>query len=507
MCVGDVCYAGRAMAYPLLALYMLLIAACDSSTGGDSSAIGSEADAGEHTDDAGAATSHDAGPPPETGTERMQASRLFSIDPNTLPFDAIAGSKVETDRYWGVLDGAGYRIEVPKEWNGYLVMYAHGYVGSVPALRAATPPIRRHLIEHGYAWAASSYSANYYDVRAGIEDTNKLALAWKRLVGDNGRSVTEPSKRYLIGHSMGGHITGAAIEKEAGSTANNKVSYKGAVPMCGVMGDTQLFNYFGAFQAAAQKLSGVPATSEFASIRMQVQNALFTMYPAATTPAGDKLKAVVRNLTGGARPLFEAGFATKGLQDAVWSTFGGDGTIDGILVKRVVDTEAIVYQLDDDPAQSAEEKAFNADVERVKADRDANALRKDGLRYIPQVNGDFNIPIVSLHTLGDLYVPFWMEQLYRKRAMDKGSNDWLVQRAIRGTRHCEFTYLEQTEAFDAMINWEQNGIKPEGDDVLDAKLLRDPNYGCKFTRNSFAPEDMTASSTIMAARAAVPACP
>src|SRR5262245_12585976 len=174
--------------------------------------------------------------------------------------------------------------------------------------------------------------------------------------------LEEPTKRYLIGHSMGGHITAAAIEKEAQDTAPNKVHYAAAMPMCGVTGDTELFNYFAAFQIAAQQLAGTPVSmtpADFMAVRMQVQDALFTTYPTATTPAGDKLKAIVRNLTGGARPAFDAGFGSKQWEDAVWSTFGGDGTINGILDRAVTDTRMIVYQLDDDPAQSDEEKKFN----------------------------------------------------------------------------------------------------------------------------------------------------
>jgi pimeloyl-ACP methyl ester carboxylesterase len=485
-------------------LTLPVVSACDSSPDPKPSA---DRDSGKSGEDAGDHADHDAGPS-DVGPARAQASRMFTVDQTMLAFDAIAGSTLETDRWSGVLDGAGYRIEVPKNWNGFLVMYAHGYVGAVPALRITLPSIRKHLIEQGYAWAASSYSTNYYDVRSGVEDTNKLALAFKRIAADNGRTLSEPTKYYLIGHSMGGHITGAAIEKEASTTAINKVNYKGAVPMCGVMGDTELFNYFTAYQHAAQKLAGVPSpVTDFPSVRMQIQDALFSTYPTATTPAGDKVKAIVRNLTGGARPMFDAGFAVKGLQDAVWSTFGGDGTINGILTKRVLDTRNTVFQLDDDPAQSAEEKTFNAEVERATPDADANGLRKDGLRWIPQVNGEFSIPVVTLHTLGDLYVPFKMEQIYRERATAKGSGAWLVQRAIRGTSHCEFTYAEQVDAFEAMINWEQKGIKPEGDDVLDPRLVSSPSYGCKFTNNAFTPEEMPPTGMVPTARAAVPACP
>lgn len=34
--------------------------------------------------------------------------------------------------------------------------------------------------------------------------------------------------------------------------------------------------------------------------------------------------------------------------------------------------------------------------------------------------------VVSIHTLGDMYVPFSMEQIYQKRVAAKGNSSWLV---------------------------------------------------------------------------------
>lgn len=303
-------------------------------------------------------------------------------------------------------------------------------------------------------------------------------------------------------------MTGAAIEKEAQETAANKVKYAGAVPMCGVLGDTELFNYFTAYQFAAHQLSNVPVptapVADFMPIRMQMRDALFSTYPTVTTPAGDKLKTIVENLSGGARPNFALGFASMMWQDAVWNTFGGDGKVSGVLARQVTDTTDIVYQLDSDPALSAEEKTFNDEVHRVTAEPDANPKQPDGVRWVPVVNGEFDIPVVAIHTLGDLYVPFKMEQIYRQRAEAKGSAEHLVQRAIRGTGHCDFTAAEQIDAFDAMAKWEQEGVKPEGDDVLDPAIVGAPDYGCKFTKNTFTTAEM---GTVALARMAAPACP
>ncbi|HET8939765.1 MAG TPA: hypothetical protein VFN67_40275 [Polyangiales bacterium] len=464
-------------------------AAMDASMNRDASAPGDEADAA-------------TGAPPTH--ERAQDGRTYMVDEAALAFEGLPNA----DAWSGKLGNAGYRIEVPKAWNGILVMYAHGYAGTGNVLNVTTPSIREYLINNGYAWAASSYSANYYDVRAGVEDTNALALEFTALAAKNGRMLEAPRKRYLIGHSMGGHVTGAAIEREARETAVHKVEYDGAVPMCGVMGDTQLFNFFTAFQWAAEKLAGVPYTtgpvSDPAALRMQLQAALFKTYPTELTWAGVKLRDLVRNLTGGARSNFDQGYATKQWQDALWTTVGGDGTINGILAKPVTDTREIVYQFDADPAINAEERAFNDEIHRSTPEPDANGLRSDGLRWIPQVNGEFEIPVVAMHTLGDLYVPFKMQQIYRQRAQEKGSETWLTQRAIRGTGHCEFTIAEQVSAFEAMVRWEQDGVRPDSDEVLDPAAVSSATYGCKFTDNTFT--DQERQRGLPEARMLVEAC-
>ena len=95
---------------------------------------------------------------------RPQDARVFTPTIEAT-FAALGGSAVATDRWTGVLNGAAYRIEVPTTgWTGKLVMWVHGYRGIGAALTVDTPIMRRYLLDNGYAWAASSYSKNYYDV-------------------------------------------------------------------------------------------------------------------------------------------------------------------------------------------------------------------------------------------------------------------------------------------------------------------------------------------------------
>ena len=450
----------------------------------------------------GASTSSGTSTVAAAEAARPQDARTFTPVVPTLT--ALAGAP-EADRWAGVNKGASYAIEVPKNWNGMLVMYAHGYAGTGANLVAQLPGIRRYLLEQGYAWAASSYSKNYYDVRAGVEDTNALARAFNDIAKANGRTLTAPTKTYITGFSMGGHITAAAVDEENIAAANNKFRYNGAVPMCGVLGDTELFDYFTAYQLAAQKEAGIPATTwpvtNWTDIQPQVISKLFSSFPTAATPGaaavptaqGQQLKTIVQNLTGGARPLFDVGYAGP-LQGTVWSTFGSDGTITGILNDRVVSTVNTVYQLDNDPAISTAEQAYADSTLRVAPVADANRLRTDGLRWVPKTNAKINVPMVTIHTLGDMYVPFSMEQIYKRRADKLGTSDYLVQRAIRGVSHCDFTVAEQVAAFQAMTDWEQKGVKPEGDDVLTPATVADPKYGCKFTNNTFGVDDTSAST-------------
>ncbi len=462
-------------------------------------------------------------PPPAPVPEETRAhdARVYTpAEATATTFAAIAAAPGDvrdhatTSRWAGVLKGAAYRVEVPANWNGRLVMYAHGYAGEGAALFVQNPSIRRYLISNGYAWAASSYSKNSYDVRAGVEDTNSLANEFVAISTKNGRTLAAPSKIYITGHSMGGHITAAAIEDEAAATAINKTKYAGAVPMCGVMGDTELFNTLGAMQVAAQAVAGVPSypTAKYSEIQGLVHAALFTGFPTAAAPtapitltaAGMRYAQVVKNLTGGERPLFALGLANGGSFPSAYGTFGSDGTIGGVLNKNVLDTTAYTYTIDGDAAGTT---ALNAVAQKISPTPDANRLRRDGLRWIPKANGEFKIPVVSIHTLGDLFVPFSMQQVYQKRVAAKGNSAFLVQRAIRGATHCDFTTAEQVAAFADMIAWEGGGAKPAGDDVVTASVVANPAYGCTHSNNTLGPDDGGAARALRPIIGQVAACP
>lgn len=399
-----------------------------------------------------------------------------------------------TDRWVGVLNGAAYRVEVPENWNGDLVMYAHGFRGRDPELtRTLTvdnPPTRKYLLDHGYAWAASSYSANYFDVRAGVEDTNALALAFTDIAERNGRTVGAPDKYYITGISMGGFVTVAAVEEETLRTANYVVNYSGAAAMCGIVSDYEVFNYFAAHALSMFATAGVPSDTypieELQSKIDAAKAALWVDYSANSgrsglTADGLQYYQLLKVLSGGERPIYDVGFGL--FQNLLLSLADSDGTADGVLIDSNADTSNIVYRFESELGEplTTHEINFNSMIVKAIPVDGANDLRDDGLRWIPKVNGQFNVPVVTAHGLGDLFVPPVLEQQYRLRAEANGNGDLLVQRAIRAPGHCDFSQAEYDNTLEAMLNWEQNGIKPAGDDWLSPEVVAAPDFGCTFT--------------------------
>lgn len=118
----------------------------------------------------------------------------------------------------GTLHGAAYRIRVPENWNGTLLVYAHGY----PQYPVDDPDVaflaEEQLLEQGYALAASGFRGAGYNVQEAIQDTKHLTDYFKQVVG-------KPDHTILYGISMGGNIALLSMEKFP-------ALYDGAIPLC-----------------------------------------------------------------------------------------------------------------------------------------------------------------------------------------------------------------------------------------------------------------------------------
>ena len=406
---------------------------------------------------------------------RFRSSIQYEVDESTLPFEAVPGFE-DSRREWGVLRNAGWRIEIPADWNGDLVMWAHGFRGTDTRLffNPEEVPFREWLLDNGYAWAASTYSKNDYNVGTAVIDTYILSLYFA-LVADE-----QPERTYIAGASMGGHITAASVERF-------RRHYDGAMPVCGVLGDFELFDYFLDVNLAAQQLgvgeNQFPVGDDYLTVTTPAIKAGLEGFPGGwpfvLNERGEALKQLTENRSGGDRPNFDEAWAFWNSTDFLFSLGLGDGTV-AEDTRVAIENVGVFYETDLIPGPSnAIEEELDAKITRVEADPGARSrTRQSGS---PQLHGNILVPMLSMHNLGDLFVPFSMEIDYAADVAEQGRSHLLVQRAIRGVGHCGFSTAEYEQGFADLVTWVEDGVRPEGDDVSDPAAVAAPDFGCAFT--------------------------
>lgn len=399
-----------------------------------------------------AACSHGARPRTTSG-QAAGALPLPAWQRTDPRFTALPGAQA----LYGQLGQAVYEIEVPDQWNGELVMYAHGFVGLEPFLIVTPPPLRAHLIQGGFAWAASSFSANGYNPQVGVDDTLALLDYFKRAVG-------EPKRTYIYGTSMGGHVVVSSLEQDPSV-------YSGALSECGVVDGVGEMDYLASYVAVAQYLTRVPllpitSGSAFqAAVKEKVIPALTGPTGGHLSDAGTQFESVMKYLTGGPRPFQEQGFLDR-LSGNFSVTF--DEFAHKTPASRAGTNVGMTYHID--PGLGVTDDQLNAGVYRLAADPAVRSAEANPA-FAP-LTGRIEVPLLTLHTIGDAFVPFSLEQAYRRTVDAAGNGNLLVQRAIRRPDHCQFSSAELEKAWDDLVQWVEHGVKPDGDDVLAPNLSR-----------------------------------
>ena len=77
----------------------------------------------------------------------------------------------------GEIENAKYKIYLPENWNGGLVMYAHGYetIGEEGEIfEEVIDDFMKIFTSRGYAYAASNFRKQGLVIKEGIDDTEAL---------------------------------------------------------------------------------------------------------------------------------------------------------------------------------------------------------------------------------------------------------------------------------------------------------------------------------------------
>jgi hypothetical protein len=316
-------------------------------------------------------------------------------------------------------------------------MWAHGFRGPALELTVDNHPLRAFLIANGYAWAASSFSRNDYDVAQGVKDTHALTELFNGIAG-------RPDLVYLTGASMGGHVTVAAIEQYP-------QEYAGAMPVCGVLGDLSCSTSTST-TTWSRPLAGVPTTFPGSSRRRKPcpdhRHARGGVAERADhrRPAPQVLTEPVRS----ERPLFDAAWVA-GIVPVQFGSLDGTAAIAGVVVDN---TERCTSStpIGDQPGRAGARDAVLR-VAQEPADGSSTVWPS-----VPVVNGTPPVPVLTLRTIGDLFVPFSIGADLRDQGGATAASDLLVQRAIGKASGTDFLAAELVRGFTDLVRWVEGGF-------------------------------------------------
>jgi hypothetical protein len=343
--------------------------------------------------------------------------------------------------------GSVYRLVRPFNWNGILLLYAHGYV-SKDAPVAITPDSQLVIsiaASQGFAVAVSSFSANGYVIKDGTQRTHQLLGLFTSKFG-------KPTRVYVAGASMGGLIAIRLIE----SWPNE---FAGVLPACAMAGGlARQYDYtlnvrvlFDLFYPGV-----LPGTAVDVPPGLDAEQDIVNPAIAAMTDNPDGAAAIA-SITQTPVPFANGPELVESIATALVGAAGYPEILGLTHGAPYFDNAATEYT----GALPASTLAFiNASVQRfVGSPAGRNALEHN---YTP--TGDLRIPALTLSTLRDPVVPGFHRIVYGQEVAAMGGADLLVQRSVPGFfggyGHCTFTPQELSDAFLDLVLWGEFGVKP-----------------------------------------------
>lgn len=348
---------------------------------------------------------------------------------------AAAAPKVEI----GVINGAAYRIDVPDNWNGGLVVFCHGYNQfPVTYKEGALNPGLAVFAEQGYALAQSGYAAGGWAVQEAAVDTESLRRYFIAKYG-------VPKESYLTGQSMGGFLTMMLME-------TYPTVYDAALPLCGPLASAESFESRGAFDAIV----------------------LFNYYFPGILPDPTKIpkdfvtgtgdKALLAKVTQALESAPEKAAALRH-QNNLKSNKDLAGTLTFLvyLVKEVdersggnpFDNRNMIY------SGTLDDNALNSAIPRYAADPQAVAYLRQN--YTP--TGKIAKPMLAIHTSYDPLVPVTIPNTYSTLVELAGTQSLFVQQFVKHDGHCAILPAEVSRGFAELREWKKNGTRPIGGEL------------------------------------------
>lgn len=336
----------------------------------------------------------------------------------------------------GVLQGAEYRIDVPPQWNGSLVVWFHGYTehGTTFHLTQHLAADLQNFLDRHYAVAQSAYSEPGWALQQGYPETEALRRYFERRFG-------HPKDTYAVGASMGGALVMVTLEL-------NPKPYLGGLNLCGAVGPTFVsFDRRFAFRAAFDHYfpgvmgSLVPVPADYddtLAVRERILAAL------RANPVNATAMRSLMDLHTDQQVARDIAYFTFVIADMQRRSGGNP-----------FDNRNWIYSGANATSTAADEE-LNANVHRYPASPQARQYLVR--HYTP--SGRLGRPMLSLHTIYDPYVPPVLLTLYNEMVQGAGQGDRLVQQYVPHDGHCAIASEEVGRAFDELVSWTHGGTRP-----------------------------------------------
>ena len=368
---------------------------------------------------------------------------------------------------------AQYKVEVPPNWNGTLLLYSHGYnsftVPVLPPDDAGDPATEAYLLSQGYALAGSAYARAGWSLEQAFQDQIALLDAF-----GNSQFGSGLKRTIAWGHSLGGMITAGLVQLYPDR-------FVGALPMCGVVaGGLGVWNQgldsefaLATLQTPIKMVGFSGAFDTFLSYNQ----AIAAINAAQLTPEGRAriaLSAALADVPGWVDPASpepaSTDFAAQEVNQLAWDNnidflfaYFGRAELEARSGGNFSWNTGVDYRVQlSHSIDLAEVKALyaaagldlNADLNKLNA---ATRIAADpgAVSYVQKFityNGQLQIPVLTMHTTGDGLVEVTDENAYASVVRSAGDNSMLRQVFVHRAGHCTFTPAETFTALQTLLH-------------------------------------------------------